>query len=530
MATLKEVLVPDLGGASDVTVIEILVKPGDQVSAEQSLITLEGDKATMEIPAPFAGTVAEIKVNVGDKVSEGTLILTLQAAAAETPAATPTSVTAPSKTIETAKPVAVAPSKPELKEVRVPDIGGASNVTVIEIGVKSGDQVAAEAPLITLEGDKATMEIPAPFAGEIKDIKISVGSKVSQDDVILTMMVQSSGAAVAQSVPTQAAATTTPAPAKPAAPASSAPAEVKSFAQVHAGPSVRQLARELGADLTSVKGTGAKGRITKEDLYAFIKAELQKAKGAVSGGLAVPPAPVVDFARFGAIEIKPLSKIKKFTGINVHRSWITVPHVTQFAEADITDLENWRQQNKAAIEAQGVKLTPLILIMKAVVAALKMYPIFNSSLDASGDNLVMKQYYHLGIAADTPNGLVVPVIRNVDQKSVVELAKELADISKKAREKGLTPAEMSGGCFTISSLGGIGGTAFTPIVNTPDVAILGVSKAAMKPVYQNNQFVPRLMLPLSLSYDHRVIDGADGARFVVELSNQLAAIEKLVSG
>ncbi len=527
MATLKEVLIPDLGGAADITVIEILVKSGEHVNAEQSLITLEGDKATMDIPAPFAGTIADIKVKVGDKVSEGNLILTIQttetAATSEKPSSEK-SQTAPEQKQETT--VSATSTAAEIKEVRIPDIGGAADVTVIEVNVKPGDHVKAEDPLITLEGDKATMDIPAPYAGEIKEIKVNVGSKVSQDDLVLTMLVQGAAPSVSAKITAAAPATTalTSAPAKPAM----AAAEIKSFADVHAGPSVRQLARELGADLPRIKGTGPKGRVLKEDLYAFVKAELQKAKGAVSGGIVVPPAPVIDFTKFGKIEIKPLNKIKRLTAVNVHRSWITVPHVTQFAEADITEMEAWRKQHKAEIEAQGVKLTPLVFIMKAVVASLKAYPIFNSSLDASGENLVMKQYFHLGIAADTPNGLVVPVIRNVDQKSIAELAKELADISKKAREKGLTPAEMAGSCFTISSLGGIGGTSFTPIVNTPDVAILGVSKAAMKPVYENNQFVPRLMLPLSLSYDHRVIDGADGARFAVDLCHRLANIADII--
>lgn len=529
---LKEVLVPDLGGAADVTVIEILVKVGDQVTAEQALITLEGDKATMEIPAPWAGAVAEIKVNVGDKVSEGNLILTLQMQEDTSVVPEKTSSEKLQSPIEQKSSSVVSShtttSVPEIKEVRIPDIGGAADVTVIEVNVKPGAQVKAEDPLITLEGDKATMDIPAPFAGEIKEIKVNVGSKVSQDDLILTMLVAGRSDASAPAVTSIATPVATTIPSKAVTTAPTKTDETQSYAAFHAGPSVRQLARELGADLPRIKGTGPKGRILKEDLYAFVKAELQKAKTAGNGGLAVPPAPVIDFTKFGKIEIKPLNKIKRLTAINVHRSWITVPHVTQFAQADITAMEAWRKQHKAEVEAQGVKLTPLVFIMKAVVASLKAFPIFNSSLDASGENLVMKQYFHLGIAADTPNGLVVPVIRNVDQKSIVELAKELADISKKAREKGLTPAEMAGSCFTISSLGGIGGTAFTPIVNTPDVAILGVSKASIQPVYEDNQFVPRLMLPLSLSYDHRVIDGADGARFAVDLCHRLANIADLV--
>lgn len=424
-----------------------------------------------------------------------------------------------------------------IKEIKIPDIGGATDVDVIEVLVKPGDKVNKEQSLITLEGDKATMEIPSPYVGTVDAIKIKIGDKVSEGALILTMQVDetataekpASAAASSAAKPSKPE-TEKPVPAKPTPVAAPTPTptvltEAKSFTDVHAGPSVRQMARELGVDLPRVRGTGPKGRILKEDVQAFVKAELQKAK---SGGLGVPPAPVIDFSKFGEIETKPLNKIKRLTGINVHRSWITVPHVTQFDEADITEMEAFRQSQKEAAEKEGVKLTPLVFLMKAVVSALKEFPIFNSSLDASGENLIYKKYYHIGIAVDTPNGLVVPVIRNVDCKNMLELAKELADISKKAREKGLTIAEMSGSCFTISSLGGIGGTAFTPIVNTPDVAILGVSKSSMKPVYQNGQFVPRLMLPLSLSYDHRVVDGADGARFIVYLSKRLAEIKTLL--
>lgn len=426
-----------------------------------------------------------------------------------------------------------------IKEVKIPDIGGATDVDVIEVFVKPGDKVNKEQSLITLEGDKATMEIPSPYAGTVENVKIKVGDKVSEGALILTMQVDETAATTektAAPTPTAAPAPSRPEAEKPApekpAPVAAAPTppsavltEAKSFADVHAGPAVRQMARELGVDLPRVRGTGPKGRILKEDVQAFVKAELQKAK---SGGLGVPPAPIIDFSKFGEIETKPLNKIKRLTGVNVHRSWITVPHVTQFDEADITEMEAFRQIQKEAAEKEGVKLTPLVFLMKAVVNALKEFPIFNASLDASGENLIYKKYYHIGIAVDTPNGLVVPVIRNVDCKNMLELAKELADISKKAREKGLTIAEMSGSCFTISSLGGIGGTAFTPIVNTPDVAILGVSRSSMKPVYKDGQFVPRLILPLSLSYDHRVIDGADGARFIVYLSKHLAEIKTLL--
>lgn len=524
MATIKEVLVPDLGGATEVDVIEVLVKPGDTVAPEQSLITLEGDKATMEIPAPFAGKVQALKVKVGDKVSQGSVILTLETTDAS---AEKTETTASAATAAPANAPTPAPAASAMQEVRIPDIGGATQVDVIEVMVKPGDQVKAEQSLITLEGDKATMEIPSPFAGKVQTVAVKVGDKVSQNDLILTL--ETMGTAVAQpaSQPTAAPAAPVAAPQPAAAaPSSAEPTSFVSMANVHAGPSVRKIAREFGIDLQRVRGTGPKGRIVKEDLQAFVKAELQKAQ--TGGGFAVPPAPKVDFAKFGEIEVKPLNKIKRLTGVNLHRAWITVPHVTQFDEVDITEMEEFRKSQKEAMEAQGVKLTPLVFIMQAVVAALKQYPQFNASLDSNGENLIYKKYFNIGIAVDTPNGLVVPVIRDVDKKTLAELAKELAVISKKAREKGLTPAEMSGSCFTISSLGGIGGTAFTPIVNTPDVAILGVSKSSIKPVYQEGNFVPRLMLPLSLSYDHRVIDGAEGARFIVAVGQHLADIRTLL--
>ncbi len=426
-----------------------------------------------------------------------------------------------------------------IQEVIVPDIGGAKNVDVIELLVKAGDKVDVEGSLITLESDKATMEVPSPYAGVVREMKVKVGDKVSQGSLILLMEVEekegekaaapSGEAEVSEkgpetketkpSEPKETAAASAPPPPQPSAPSS------ESSAEVHAGPGVRRLARELGVDLNQVSGTGERKRITKEDVQQFVKFALARSSGA---GLAVSPAPAIDFGQFGEIETKPLNKIKKLTGINVHRSWVTVPHVTQFIEADITELEAFREQRKILAEKQGFKLTPLVFIMKAVVAALKKFPQFNASLSGNGESLILKKYFHVGVAVDTPNGLVVPVIRNADKKGLYELAQELAKISTKAREKGLSPADMQGGCFTISSLGGIGGTAFTPIVNAPEVAILGVSKASMKPIYQNNQFVPRLMLPLSLSYDHRVVDGADGARFSVFLSECLAEIRTLL--
>ncbi len=428
-----------------------------------------------------------------------------------------------------------------IQKIIVPDIGGAKDVDVIELLVKPGDTIAQETSLITLEGDKATMEIPSPLAGVVREMKVKVGDKVSQGSLILTLETTEAGAAKPTEPAKQPAAASTspaaptaekaPAPATAASPttptktvAAETPTESTSAtSDIHAGPAVRRIAREFGIDLHQIPGTGEKNRVTKEDMQRFVKAALSRS-GNAAGGLAVASAPVIDFSQFGDIETKPLSRIKKLTGVNVHRSWVTVPHVTQFGHADITELEEFRERQKASAEKQGVKLTPLVFIMKAVVAALKAYPNFNASLDANGEQLILKKYFHIGVAVDTPNGLVVPVIRDVDKKSLFTLAQELAQISQKAREKGLSVTDMQGGCFTISSLGGIGGTAFTPIVNTPEVAILGVSKSSIQPIYQNNTFVPRLMLPLSLSYDHRVIDGADGARFIVYLTERLSDI------
>ncbi len=499
--SIQKILVPDIGGAADVTVIEILVKVGDQVEIDMPLMTVEGDKATMEIPAPAAGVVKAIHLKVGDKVSEGSVILDCENSIAEA---------APQKT------ESVSPS---IVEVRLPDIGGAAGVDVIEVNVKPGSFVKVDDPLLTLEGDKATMEVPSPLEGEIVELKTQVGDKVSEGDLILLLKIQ--GGVAVTAAPQKA-----PEVARSVAPApvSHHTADSSNNTDSYASPGVRRLARELELDIKQIKGTGAKGRITREDLQNYVKARL---KG--GSGLSVLAAPVVDFAKFGEVETQALSKIKKISGANLHRNWVSIPHITQFDEADITEMEAYRQAQKDVAAAQGVKLTPLVFIMKAVVAALKALPNFNASLDVSGENLILKKYFHIGVAVDTPNGLVVPVIRNVDQKSIVELAQELSAISTKAREKGLSIAEMQGSCFTITSLGGIGGTAFTPIINAPDVAILGLSRSQMKPVYQKDgSFQPRLMLPLSLSYDHRVIDGADGARFVVQLAKSLSEINLLV--
>jgi len=423
-----------------------------------------------------------------------------------------------------------------IEKVLVPDIGGAEAVDVIEVLVKAGDTIAQEDSLITLEGDKATMDIPSPYAGVVKTLLIQVGAKISEGAVILTMEVagkaESSAAVdeVAESVKKEkSVVAASPVPAEKV---SASPEEMNTDfgITVHAGPAVRRIAREFAVDLSKISGSGEKGRIVKEDVQQFVKSQLQIAagKGSAGGGLSVLAAPTIDFSKFGDIETQALSKIKKISGANLHRNWVTIPHVTQFADADITELEAFRQEKKASALKQGVKLTPLLFMIKAVVAALKKFPHFNASLDATGEQLILKKYFHIGIAVDTPNGLVVPVIRHVDQKGLFDLAKELGDISKKAREKGLGLADMQGGCFSISSLGGIGGTAFAPIINAPEVAILGVSKSQMKPVYTNSEFEPRLMLPLSLSYDHRVIDGADGARFMVYLSQCLSDIRTLL--
>jgi pyruvate dehydrogenase E2 component (dihydrolipoamide acetyltransferase) len=400
--------------------------------------------------------------------------------------------------------------------IKIPDIGG-DKAEVIEILVKPGDSVAVDDSLVTLEGEKATMDVPASEAGVIKSVLIKVGDQVGEGDVVVEL----EGGVSSDAKPAEKV-TETKVESQPAAPVVAVSAAPTS-SNVHAGPAVRRIARELDIDLSKIKGTGDKGRITKADVKAAIAGS-----GSAGGGLSILPQPQIDFSKFGEIETQALSKIKKISGANLHRNWVSIPHITQFDDADITELEAFRQEQKSIAQAQGIRLTPLVFIMKAVVATLKEFPIFNSSLDASGENLIMKNYYHIGVAVDTPNGLVVPVIRDVDRKGIYDLAKELGEISIKAREKGLTPTDMQGGCFTISSLGGIGGTAFTPIINAPEVAILGVSRSHHKPVYVNGEFLPRLMLPLSLSYDHRVVDGADGARFIVSLAKRLSDIRKIL--
>ncbi len=520
-AELKEVHVPDIGG-DEVEVTEIMVAVGDSIEEEQSLITVEGDKASMEVPAPFSGTLKEIKVAAGDKVSTGSLIMIFETTGSGAPAA-PVAAEAP----------ATAPAASAAKEVNVPDIGG-DEVEVTEIMVAVGDSVEEEQSLITVEGDKASMEVPAPFAGTVKEIKVVAGDKVSTGSLIMVFEVAGAAPVAA---PLQAAA---PA-AAPAAQAPAAPASAGDFQDnneyAHASPVVRRLAREFGVNLAKVKGTGRKSRILKEDVQNFVKEALKRLEsGAAASGqgdgsaLGLLPWPKVDFSKFGDTEVQPLSRIKKISGANLHRNWVMIPHVTQWDNADITALEAFRKEQNA-IEAKkdsGMKITPLVFIMKAVAKALEAFPAFNSSLSEDGESLILKKYVNVGIAVDTPNGLVVPVFKDVNKKGIYELSEELAVVSKKARAGKLTAADMQGGCFTISSLGGIGGTAFTPIVNAPEVGILGVSKSEMKPVWNGKEFEPRLQLPLSLSYDHRVIDGAEGARFITYLNGCLSDIRRLV--
>ncbi len=552
MATV-EVKVPDIGDFDEVEVIELLVKPGDTVKAEQSLITVESDKASMEIPSSHAGVVKELKVKLGDKVKEGSLVLVLEAAgagaaapaaAAPAPAAAATPAPAPAAA---AGPAPAASGGPV--DVLVPDIGDFDEVTVIEVMVKAGDSIKVEQSLITVESDKASMEIPSSHAGVVKDVKVKVGDKVAKGSLVA--VVQAAGGA-APAAATAAA----PAPATASAPAA-APAPVadktvptaalpaheptaEKGALPHASPTIRKLARELGVPLAEVKGSGPKGRITQEDVQGFVKGVMagsvqttaQKAAApaaAAAAGGGIPgllPWPKVDFTKFGTVERKDLSRIKKLSGANLHRNWVMIPHVTNNDDADITELEAFRVSTNKENEKSGVKVTMLAFVIKAVVAALKKFPEFNTSMD--GDQLVYKQYLHIGFAADTPNGLVVPVLRDADKKGILQISAEMGELAKKARDGKLGPADMTGGCFSISSLGGIGGTHFTPIINAPEVAILGLSKSAMKPVWDGKQFVPRLLMPLSLSYDHRVIDGASAARFNAYLGQVLADFRRVL--
>ncbi|HDU8343454.1 pyruvate dehydrogenase complex dihydrolipoyllysine-residue acetyltransferase [Proteus mirabilis] len=519
---LKEVHVPDIGG-DEVEVTEVMVNVGDTISEEQSLITVEGDKASMEVPAPFAGVVKEIKIAVGDKVSTGSLIMVFEVAGS-----------APAPSASAPAPAASAPAASAIKDVNVPDIGG-DEVEVTEVMVKVGDTIAEEQSLITVEGDKASMEVPAPFAGVVKEIKIAVGDKVKTGSLIMTFEVAGAApAAQAPAAPTSAA----PAPSAPAKAPASAPAAKEEFveneAYVHATPVIRRLAREFGVNLAKVKGTGRKGRILREDVQSYVKELIKRAESApanAGGGLpGMLPWPKVDFSKFGEIEEVELSRIQKISGANLSRNWVMIPHVNLFDEADITEVEEFRkQQNKEAEKKKlDVKITPLVFVMKAAAKALADMPRFNSSISEDGQKLILKKYINIGIAVDTPNGLVVPVFKDVNKKGILELSYELAEVSKKARAGKLTASDMQGGCFTISSLGGIGTTGFAPIVNAPEVAIMGLSRSSMKPVWNGKEFVPRLMLPMSLSFDHRVIDGADGARFITLINQYMSDLRRLV--
>lgn len=537
MATIKEVTVPDIGNYANVEIIEVAVKPGDVVKAEDSLITLETEKASMDVPSPFSGTVKEMKVKLGDKVSKDSLIALIEVQETQSIAEPTKAVQPPVEPAIVSAPKAQTPSvtavaKEETVTINVPDTGGAKEVEVIEVPIKEGMDVKPEDTLITLESEKASMDIPSPHKGKIEKVLVKVGDKVSQGTPIAIMKAMIEPATVtATPVATQTATTPAVVPVK-AAPIAKAPSQsigstvMHDFSGVHAGPATRRLARELGVDLAQVKGSGFGGRITIIDVQAFVKSVMQNLQSGT--GFGIEKAPEIDFSQFGEIEVKPLSRIKKWTAKNLTRNWVTIPHVTQFDEADVTDLEIFRQENQAAAKEQGTKLTPLPFIIMACVSALKTYPQFNASLASNGTDVVFKNYIHIGVAVDTPSGLMVPVIKNADKKSLYEIAKELGDLGVLAKEGKIKAEQMQGSSFTISSLGSIGGTAFTPIINAPDLAILGVSKVQIKPVYINEQFVPRKILPLSLSYDHRVIDGVEGAKFAAHIAAQLQDIRKLL--
>ena len=548
----QEIKVPDLGGADEVEIIEIIVSEGDSVEEEDPILTVESDKASVELPAPAAGKITKITVKVGDKVKEGDVIGMLAAsgdaggsddAADDKSEQTEEKSEAPSEArSEDAKP---APKKKKsggsrTEVVKVPSLDGFEDVPVIEINVAEGDTVGEEDPLVTVESDKATMEIPSPYAGKIGKILVKEGDKLSEGSDLLEMTIEDDGDDEGESEDSGDSARADSQESKPEKsqgkqesepqPQGSTYEPPSPGTKVHAGPAVRKLARELGADLTRVKGSGPKGRIVKDDVHAYVKSQLQQAQqgSGVATGSGIPGVKLPDFSQFGEIEREGMSRMMAATATNMQRSWLNVPHVTQFDDADITEMEDFRKAQKAAGEKRGVKMTPLPFLLKACAAALAELPQFNVSLDMERKEVVRKKYIHIGIAVDTPHGLMVPVIRNVDQKGLWELAAESAELAQKARDKQLKPAEMQGACFTITSLGGIGGTAFTPIVNTPEVAILGVSKASMKPVWDGKEFQPRLMLPLSLSYDHRAVNGADAARFTNLLTQLLGDIRTLL--
>ncbi|MGO2134604.1 MAG: dihydrolipoyllysine-residue acetyltransferase [Marinobacter sp.] len=557
----QEIKVPDLGGADEVEVIELLVSAGDSVEAEDPLLTIETDKASVELPSPGAGKITKLTVKVGDKVKEGDVVGMMEASdgsgGSDNSGDSDDSENEPEEKTEDApkeeskgqaeaqdsKPAPKKKSGGSRKEtVLVPPLDGMENVPVIEINVSEGDTIEADDALVTVESDKATMEIPSPYGGKVAKILVAEGDKLSEGDKLLELTVVEDGDdedGGQDQAPTDSGEEAKPEPKtdeaaqqkEPAAQAQSSTYEPPApGAKVHAGPAVRKLARELGADMTRIKGSGPKSRILKDDVQDYVKSQLQQSQqgGSVGTGSGIPGVKLPDFSQFGEVEREAMSRMMAVTATNMQRSWLNVPHVTQFEDADITDMEAFRKSQKAAGEKKGVKMTPLPFILKACATALAELPQFNVSLDMERKEVVRKQYIHIGIAVDTPNGLMVPVIRDVDQKGLWELAAESAELAQKARDKKLKPAEMQGACFTITSLGGIGGTAFTPIVNTPEVAILGVSKAAMKPVWDGAEFQPKLMLPLSLSYDHRAVNGADAARFTSLLSQLMGDIRTLL--
>ena len=546
MSQIIEVKVPDIGDFAEVPVIELFVKVGDSIKVDDAIVTLESDKATMDVPSPVEGVVKEVLIQLGSKVAEGALLIKVETGGAAAAAPAPASQAAAPAPAPVAAPAAAAPAAAAgggLVEVKVPDIGDFDSVPVIELFVKVGDSIKVDDAIVTLESDKATMDVPSTVAGVVKEVLVQLGSKVGEGAVLIK--VESGGAAPAAAPVAQAAAPAAAAPAPVSAPAAQSTAAAAPTAlapalplgaKVHASPSVRAYARELGVDLSKVPATGPKNRIVKEDLTKYVKGVMSgaisgpvaAAAGGVTGGgvLDLLPWPKVDFAKFGEIEVKPLSRIKKISGQNLSRNWVMIPAVTYHEDADITELEAFRVQLNKENEKSGNKLTMLAFLIKACVKAMQRFPEFNASLD--GDNLVLKKYFNIGFAADTPNGLVVPVIKNADKKGVFEIAKESGELAKQARDGKLKPADMSGACFTISSLGGIGGTYFAPIVNAPEVAILGVNKSAMKPVWDGKQFVPRLTLPLSLTADHRVIDGALATRFNVYVAELLADMRRMI--
>ncbi|SHE58050.1 pyruvate dehydrogenase E2 component (dihydrolipoamide acetyltransferase) [Modicisalibacter ilicicola DSM 19980] len=560
-----EVKVPDIGDSTDVEIIEVAVSEGDEISEEDPLITLESDKASMDVPSPYSGKLVSLAIKEGDTVSEGDLIGTMEIAGegdegddGEDGAEKETEQASAEASDDSAEDDEgeqedASGGEPERKEIRVPDLSGSENVPIIEMAVAEGDEVNEEDPLITLESDKASMDVPSPYKGKLVELAVKEGDTVSEGDLIGYMEVASEGKAkpkkAAQSDQKTATsekseksekrkgdeASKPSAPATPSPEAQMAEQKPREGKLVHAGPAVRMLARELGVDLTQVTPSGPRERVLKEDVHAYVKQAMKRqgeapaaGAAAASGGAGIPPVPAVDFSQFGEVEEQPMGRLLKLGADNLHRSWLNVPHVTQFDKADITELEAFRKSMKAEAEAQGAKLTPLPFLIKACAYALRQYPQFNVSLHPDGDKLIWKKYVHIGVAVDTPNGLMVPVIRDADKKSLIDLAKESVELAKKAQSKKLKREEMQGGCFTISSLGSIGGTAFTPIVNAPEVAILGISKSQMEPVWNGQEFAPRLMMPLCLSYDHRAVNGADAARFTALLGQLLSDIRRLL--